>query len=167
MWTMSPVSWRLLRRENALCCLEISCHSQLPAKRGSDGWSIDKSMHGTLFSWSFLGMDQGVVVPMWHLWLSFTSKPHIFLVRPRKEAVFSEQEHACRRHAILLSHWLTMALLFILILYWVAQGSSRAPGCMGKPGCSIWCRPSTSHYAAISLSNVLYELTSKIRFQSR
>lgn len=33
---------------------------------GSDGLSIHKSMHGTLFSWNFRGMGQGEIVPMYH-----------------------------------------------------------------------------------------------------
>jgi len=29
--------------------------------------SIHKSMHGTLFSWNFLGMGPGEIVPMYHV----------------------------------------------------------------------------------------------------
>jgi hypothetical protein len=31
------------------------------------GYPSHKSMHGTLFSWNFLGMGQGEIVPMYHV----------------------------------------------------------------------------------------------------
>jgi hypothetical protein len=111
-------------------------------KGGSDGWSIDKSVHETQSCWNFLGMGRGVVVPMYHLRLNMASKPHIFLAWSRKDAVFSEQEHACRRHAIGYpalsdSHWLTI-YLFLYSTRLLTLGSSRVPGCIGRPGCSIY-----------------------------
>lgn len=128
-------------------------HSIL-GKGGSDGWSIDKSVHETQSCWNFLGMGRGVVVPMYHLRLNMASKPHIFLAWSRKDAVFSEQEHACRRHAIGYpalsdSHWLTIYLfLYLGCLPWVLPEFQVVLADLDAP--SIFSQHSTSQYATIS-----------------
>ena len=47
--------------ENALCRLDISCHSQLPGKRSSDGWSIEQihAWNTLLLEFSWHGPGSG------------------------------------------------------------------------------------------------------------